>query len=78
MEDIIKTYKVLPTAIGKFVFSKARDSISKFMGFDIQTINPLQAAQNCPLPAIFMHGTKDDLVDISHSKELMKVYCGKR
>ena len=78
MVDIVKSYKVLPTAIGRFVFRQVRDSIFKCMGFDIEKINPMQAAKNSPLPAIFIHGSKDSLVDISHSKQLTKVYCGKR
>ena len=47
---------------------------SKF--FKFREVNPILAATNCNIPAIFIHGKDDSLVDISHSRDLVKAYAG--
>ena len=36
LEDIIKSYKILPSLIAKFAYNKAREQIREIMNFDIE------------------------------------------
>ena len=47
------------------------------MDFDIEELNPMLAAANCRVPALFIHGTNDKLINISHSRNLIRVFAGK-
>ena len=74
--DIIKKYKVFPKAVAEYGYRKLKEQVWKRMSFDIEDINPMQAAAVCRVPAIFIHGTNDKLVNISHSKNLISVFAG--
>ncbi|CAK9099596.1 unnamed protein product, partial [Durusdinium trenchii] len=46
--------------------------------FDIEDLVPLQHARCSLAPAIFLHGKKDDFVDVKHSRQLYEVYAGSK
>ena len=68
----------MPNILAKYIFNTAREQIKERLNFDIISINPTGAAQKCTIPAMFIHGTQDTLVDISHSYSLMEVYSGSK
>ena len=49
-------------------------TLSKF--YKYSEINPMLAAANCNIPALFIHGKNDRMINISHSLNLISVYDG--
>jgi fermentation-respiration switch protein FrsA (DUF1100 family) len=46
-------------------------------GLDIiNHLNPVKSAPNCKIPAIFMHGSDDDFVDMTHTERNFEAYGG--
>lgn len=37
-------------------------------------VSPINCISHCKMPAIFLHGTKDEIVPICHSRKLFSVY----
>lgn len=56
-----------------------RKTVKEKAGFDVYDIDPLSACKKiCPgIPAIFLQGTKDEIVHVSHAKLLFGAYPGR-
>jgi len=50
-----------------------RDDILNTHKFDIDGIAPIEAVKNIEIPAIFIHGISDEIVDISHTIKTVEV-----
>ena len=66
--------------IPQFVINMAirwiRSSVKKQAGFDIYDLTPVQHADKCYIPALFVAGRSDDFVQPSHSQRIYDQYAG--
>ena len=66
--------------IPQFVVSMAlrwiRSSVKKQAGFDIHDLAPVQHADKCYIPALFVAGENDDFVQPGHSQRIYDKYAG--
>jgi len=59
--------------LGKILQKHLRDDILQNYKFDIDLIAPIEAVKEISIPAIFIHGIADDIVDISHTIKTVEV-----
>ena len=75
-EQLIKSYKIFPKKLFDAIFAAVRESIVDYANFDLLEVCPIDRIQNCHMPAIFLHATKDQLVSVTQSRELYERYPG--
>lgn len=75
-EQLISSYKIVPKSLFRYVFSSLRESIIENAHFDILEVSPVKYIGKCLMPAIFLHATKDRLVNVAQSRELYEKYYG--
>ena len=71
----IKVPKSMLKSVGMPLLKK---SIFKRAGFDIAECSPLKHVEFCFVPALFVHGEKDDFILPRHSEELCERYAGEK
>ena len=64
--------------LGKILQKHIRDDILQTYKFDIDRIAPSEAVKQIKVPAIFIHGISDEIVDISHTMKIVEVFFWKR
>eukprot|EP00658_Telonema_sp_P-2_P011703 TRINITY_DN14487_c0_g1_i9.p1 TRINITY_DN14487_c0_g1~~TRINITY_DN14487_c0_g1_i9.p1 ORF type:complete len:308 (+),score=59.38 TRINITY_DN14487_c0_g1_i9:239-1162(+) len=72
----VSTDRVDSTFAG-LVLSMLRSTVLDRAGFDIELVNPLEAAKGCAMPALFCYGQYDSFVAPRHSVDLHRVYGGR-
>jgi pimeloyl-ACP methyl ester carboxylesterase len=53
-----------------------RSTILKKAEFDIKDLNPIDCADKCFIPALFIAGEEDDFIPPSHSEKIHNLYAG--
>lgn len=75
-EQLISSYKIIPKSLFHYVFTCLRETILQNAHFDILEVCPAKYIGKCQMPAIFLHATKDRLVNVTQSRELYDKYPG--
>lgn len=75
-EQLISSYKIFPKTLFNAIFSSLRERILNYAHFDLLEVSPVKSIENCHMPAIFLHATKDRLVSVRQSRELYEKYPG--
>ena len=75
-EELCKQYSKVPLFVARFIFRFLRKTIKKKAQFDISRIRPIEAAEKCYIPALFVVAKSDDFVRPLHGEKLFKVYPG--
>ena len=65
-----------PSFVVNMALRWIRSSVKKQAGFDIYDLTPVQHADKCYIPALFVAGESDDFVMPSHSQRICDVYAG--
>jgi pimeloyl-ACP methyl ester carboxylesterase len=76
--DLSKTYKYVPNALISYFIEKVRRKVVTLAEFDFEEVNTTRYIKSCLMPAAFIHGLEDTLVDIKHSQALFETYRGEK
>ena len=68
--ELAKTHTNIPGFIAKIVQKLIRNSIKSRTEMDINSLNPLEYAPNCFIPALFIVAKGDDFVRPHHGETL--------
>lgn len=66
-----------PSMLVKLAIKFVRSSVTKAAHFDIRTLSPIEHADKCFIPALFIAGEGDVFVSPSHSQRIYAQYAGK-
>ena len=69
-------FQLLAKITGTYIERKVREKIREQANFDIHNLLPINHVQKIKCPVIFVHGEKDSLVLIKHSRALYEVNFG--
>jgi len=76
IREICFSFLRLPSIVLSPLLLLVRYIISRKAAFDICDVSPQAHVGNCFVPALFLHGDKDDFVAPSHSELLQRDYRG--
>jgi pimeloyl-ACP methyl ester carboxylesterase len=76
--DIGRTYKYVPNALISYVVEKVRCLVLTLAEFDFNSLDTARHIKSCLMPAAFIHGLNDTLVNIKHSHTLFEIYRGEK
>jgi esterase/lipase len=76
VKEIVKSRAPIPNFIITSAYKMIKNTIKKKMQFSLKQIEPINYVQNCFIPALFVHGEKDDFVNYYHSQKLYDLYQG--
>jgi acetyl esterase/lipase len=65
-----------PSMIVKIAIRFIRSSVMKTAGFDIKTLSPIEHADKCYIPALFIAAEGDAFVPPHHSQKIYAKYVG--
>lgn len=72
VKENMDKYSIISKLAGNYIYKNMRAEILNKANFDFEDLKPMTAIQKCDIPAFFLHGTKDTLIRIDHSKNFMK------
>jgi hypothetical protein len=79
-EEMVEKGREQGITVPGFVVSIAlrfiRGSVKKQAGVDIRDISPIQHADKCFIPALFVAGEHDDFISKKHSQDIHAKYAG--
>lgn len=79
-EEMVEKGRDQGITVPSFVVSIAlrfiRGSVKKQAGVDIRDISPIQNADKCFIPALFVAGEHDDFIHKRHSQDIHSKYAG--
>ena len=76
LNEYLNKYKLISNLIGNYIYTNMREKIKEKANFDFEDLKPLIAISNCKIPALFIHGKSDSIVDFTHSKALYENHKG--
>lgn len=65
-----------PSILVKIAIKFVRSSVQKQANFDIKTLSPIEHADKCFIPALFIAAENDNFVIPSHSQKIFDKYGG--
>jgi pimeloyl-ACP methyl ester carboxylesterase len=65
-----------PSLLVRIAIKFIRSSVQKSAHFDIKTLSPIEHADKCFIPALFVAGENDQFVQPSHSEKIYEKYGG--
>ncbi len=65
----------VPDGVVSLGVSAIRKSVMARANFDIRNVNPLARCPKALQPAVFAHGTLDEIVALHHGESLFQVRC---
>lgn len=68
----------VPGFLISLLLTIVRGTILKEVGFDIEAIEPIKAAQGCQMPSMFCAASNDNIVPCNHVQELFDHYNGSK
>eukprot|EP00008_Paramoeba_atlantica_P013909 CAMPEP_0201475458 /NCGR_PEP_ID=MMETSP0151_2-20130828/886_1 /ASSEMBLY_ACC=CAM_ASM_000257 /TAXON_ID=200890 /ORGANISM="Paramoeba atlantica, Strain 621/1 / CCAP 1560/9" /LENGTH=366 /DNA_ID=CAMNT_0047855559 /DNA_START=192 /DNA_END=1292 /DNA_ORIENTATION=- len=66
----------LPKIVISGALKLIKKRIQERAGFDIEKLNPIDSADSCFIPALFVHGKDDNFILPHHSNDIQKKYGG--
>jgi len=76
LELVEKVQSRIPKVFVNIGLKLVRNSIKNKANFDINLLEPIKLAQNCFIPALFVHGISDNFISPYHSQRLYEKYSG--
>ena len=70
------SYRLIPSALTNYMLKKVRFKICELADFDIASVNPVDFAPMCTIPAIFIHAEDDELINIKNMQAVFTAYGG--
>jgi len=76
-KELVETSQIkIPKMMVNLGLKMIRKTISKQGKFDINKLEPIEAARTCFVPVLFAHGESDTFIGVHHSQEIYDAYAG--
>lgn len=81
-EELVETARkqgvVVPGVVVSAAIQMIQWSVQKNADFNIRDLTPVKYAEDCDVPALFVHGEHDDFIKPHHSQDICEKYKGSK
>ncbi|CAJ1939566.1 unnamed protein product [Cylindrotheca closterium] len=81
-EELVETARkqgvVVPNVVVSAAIQMIQWTVQKDADFNIRDLTPVKYAEDCDVPALFVHGEHDDFIKPHHSEDICEKYKGSK